>query len=158
MRANTSGVTCPSRLGPPRRVLTLLMVLLVTAASASAFARDGGGRRHSGGHHSSGAHIGGHRSSSAHTGGHHFSGPRIGLGVIVAAPVFWYYPPPPYYPMIGVTPTAPLVYIEQGSAPSAPDLAAGYWYYCADAQAYYPYVKECAGAWQPVAPQAPQGQ
>lgn len=136
-----------------RRVLTLLMVLLVTVASASAFARGGGGRGHSGGHHSSGAHIGGH-----HFRGHHFGGPRIGLGVILAAPVFWYYPPPPYYPTIAVTPTAPPVYIEQGSAPSAPDRHAGYWYYCADAQAYYPYVKECAGTWQPVAPQAPQGQ
>jgi len=132
--------------------LTVLMVLLVTVASAPAFARNGG-KGHSGGRHVSSAHVGGH-----HFSGHHFGGPRIGLGVIVAAPVFWYYPLPPYYPMIGVTPTAPSVYIEQGSAPSAPDLPAGYWYFCAEAQAYYPYVKECAGAWQRVAPQAPQGQ
>ena len=124
------------------------MVLLVAVASASAFARNGGGRGHSGGHHSTGAH----------TGGHHFGGPSVGFGVIVAAPAFWYYPPPPYYLPDAVAPSAPPVYIERDSALSAPDLPAGYWYYCADAHAYYPYVKECAGAWQPVAPQAPEGQ
>jgi hypothetical protein len=127
--------------------LALLMVLFVAVASTSAFAR-GSGRGHSGGRH----------ISNGHSGSHHSVGPRIGLGVIVAAPVFWYYPPPPYYPTIGVTPTSPPVYVEQGGTPTAPDLPAGYWYYCADAQAYYPYVKECAGTWQLVAPQASQGQ
>ena len=144
MRPDTSGVTWPSRFRRTRRVLTLLMVLLVTVASASAFAR-GGGRGHSGGHHFSGAHID----------GHHVGGPRVGFGIIVAAPAFWYYPPLPYYPPDAVMPSAPPVYIEQGSAPDRP---AGYWYYCADAQAYYPYVRECAGTWQPVAPQAPQSE
>ncbi len=28
------------------------------------------------------------------------------------------------------------------------------WYYCAESQAYYPYVKQCAAGWQQVAPQA----
>lgn len=148
MRPGTSGVTWPIGFRRTRRVLTLLMVLLVTVATASAFARGGGGRGHSGGRHFSGAHIG----------GHHFGGPRVGFGVIVAAPAFWYYPPLPYYPPVAMAPSAPPVYIEQGSESSAPDRPAGYWYYCADAQAYYPYVKECAGTWQPVAPQAPQGQ
>lgn len=147
MRPDTSGVTWPSRFRRTRRVLTLLMVLLVTVASASAFAR-GGGRGHSGGHHFSGAHIG----------GHHVGGPRVGFGIIVAAPAFWYYPPLPYYPPVAMAPSAPPVYIEQGSESSAPDRPAGYWYYCADAQAYYPYVRECAGTWQPVAPQAPQSE
>jgi hypothetical protein len=125
--------------------VTLLLVLLVTVASASAFARSGG-RGHSGGHHFSGAHIGGHS----------FGGPRVGFGVIVAAPVFWYYPPTPSYPV--AAPSAPSAYIEQGSAPPASDRPTGYWYYCADSQTYYPYVKECAGTWQLVAPQAPEGQ
>lgn len=128
-----------------RRRLTLLMVALITAASTSAFAHHGGGSGHSGGHHSGGA-----QSS-----GHHVHGPRVGFGVIVAAPAFWNYPPLPYYPPDALPPSAPPVYIEQGSAPDRP---VGYWYYCPDAKAYYPEVKECAGTWQPVAPQTPQGQ
>jgi len=130
-------------------LLALPMVLLVTVASASAFARGGGG---------GGGHSGGHHSSGAHTGGHHFGGPRVGFGVIVAGPAIWYYPPLPYYPPDAEAPSGPPLYIEQGSAASPPGQPVGYWYYCADAQAYYPYVTDCAGTWQPVAPQAPQGQ
>jgi hypothetical protein len=103
----------------------------------------GGGKGHSGGHHS-----GGHN--------HHSGGPFFGFGAVVAGPAFWYYPPP-YYPPDAVSPYVPPVYIEQDDALSAPDLPAGYWYYCADAQAYYPYVKECAGTWQAVAPQSRSG-
>ena len=45
----------------------------------------------------------------------------------------------------------PQVYVEQPQAqPSQPS---GYWYYCADSRAYYPYVKECPSGWQRVAPQ-----
>jgi hypothetical protein len=121
--------------------LILLMVLLIAVANTSAFARGGKGR--SSGHHAAGAHVG----------GHHFGKPRVGFGVFVAAPAFWYFPPLPYFPPIDAL-AAP-VYIEQGSAP---DLPAGYWYYCAEAKAYYPDVKECAGIWQPVAPRASQGQ
>lgn len=121
------------------------MVLVLAIASASAFARGAGDRGH-------GRHF-----SRPHIGGHHFSRPRIGFGIIVGAPALWYYSPPPYYPPLVVVPSAPPVYIERGSAPSVPDLPAGYWYYCADAQAYYPYVKECRGAWQQVAPPASQG-
>jgi hypothetical protein len=53
------------------------------------------------------------------------------------------------------------VYIEQQQAPAAPPPApvaaapADYWYYCAAAQGYYPYVKECPGGWQKVLPQPP---
>jgi hypothetical protein len=28
-----------------------------------------------------------------------------------------------------------------------------YWYYCRDPEGYYPYVRQCNGAWEPVAPQ-----
>ena len=79
----------------------------------------------------------------------------------------WYYPPPayyypPYYPQVIVP--APQVYIEQQpaasaapSAPVAPVAAApvNYWYYCAAAKNYYPYVKECPSGWQRVSPQPP---
>jgi hypothetical protein len=87
-----------------------------------------------------------------HQGGH------AHVGVFVGAPLFWY-PPyyyPPYYPPMAEVPSSPPVYIEQGGAqpapaPSQPD----WWYYCADAKAYYPYVKECPAGWQRVAPQPP---
>ena len=31
-----------------------------------------------------------------------------------------------------------------------------YWYYCQDAQGYYPYVKSCPGGWTRVVPTPPQ--
>ena len=52
----------------------------------------------------------------------------------------YYYPPPGYYA------PAP-VYMEQ--YPAAPQT---YWYYCAPAGAYYPYVGDCPGGWQRVVP------
>jgi hypothetical protein len=30
-----------------------------------------------------------------------------------------------------------------------------WWYFCPESRAYYPYVRECAGGWQRVAPQPP---
>ena len=51
------------------------------------------------------------------------------------------YPAPVYY----APPPAPPVYVEQPPAQ-------GYWYYCADSQAYYPYVQNCASGWQRVLP------
>ena len=35
--------------------------------------------------------------------------------------------------------------------------AANTWYYCAESQAYYPYVKQCAAGWQQVTPQPRAG-
>ena len=80
----------------------------------------------------------------------------------------WYYPPhpyyyPPYYPQVVVERPAPQVYIEQQPAPAAqpappaPVVAApvNYWYYCAAARGYYPYVRECPSGWQKVLPQPP---
>ena len=89
-------------------------------------------------------------------------GPHVRFGVTVGGPVWfgpayyprYYYPPYYYAPM----PVSPPVYIEQGEAqpaPAAPPQA--YWYYCAEAKGYYPYVKECPGGWQRVSPQPPPG-
>jgi hypothetical protein len=87
-----------------------------------------------------------------HYGGH------AHVGVFVGAPLFWY-PPyyyPPYYQPIAEVPSSPPVYIEQGSAQPAPaPWQSDWWYYCADAKGYYPYVKECPAGWQRVAPQPP---
>ena len=70
----------------------------------------------------------------------------------------WYYPPlgyypyTPYYAPVVVERPAPQVYVEQQPVVVAPT-AANYWYYCAAARGYYPYVKECPGGWQKVSPQ-----
>jgi len=98
---------------------------------------------------------------------------RLHLGIVIGAPIVsWhsyhprpyhypaYYPAyyPPYYPAPVIVPAQPTVYIERDSQPSVQPSTQpqGYWFYCADARAYYPYVKECPGGWQRVAPQ-PQG-
>jgi hypothetical protein len=73
-------------------------------------------------------------------------------------PYSYYYPSYYYAPPV-VVQQQPVYYVEQSNpapqaAPSAP--APGYWYYCHDAGAYYPYVKECPAGWQRVAPQPQQ--
>ena len=87
----------------------------------------------------------------------HHSRVRVGIGFNFGVPVaaFPYYYPvyyPYYYPPVVLQQRAP-VYVEQGLPPAAQPAPQGYWYYCADARAYYPYVKECPGGWQRVAPQ-----
>lgn len=83
----------------------------------------------------------------------------VQFGVYLGGP--WVYPP--YYPYpypvyvprvyVPVQPAPPPVYIEQRVTPV---MEPGYWYYCNEAQAYYPYVQQCPGPWQKVAPQPPQ--
>ena len=83
-------------------------------------------------------------------------GVRFGIGI--GFPIFpapWYYPPPYYYPPppVVVAPSPPPVYVERNEQAAAP--AEHYWYYCADSQAYYPYVKQCASPWQRHSPTPP---
>lgn len=91
---------------------------------------------------------------------HSHVGVYFGLG----APAPWYYSPPSYYyypqRVIVVPPAQPTVYVEQPAPvmtppPPAPQQVPAYWYYCQSARGYYPYVRECAEAWQPVLPQPP---
>ena len=128
------------------KIISMLAVALVAiAAGLPAFA-------HHGHHHH-----------------HHHWGVRVGFGF--GAPAFYYpryyyppyyYPPYYYYPRVVTVPAAP-VYVERGdsyapSAPSAPSAQTqGYWHYCPEAKAYYPYVKQCAGGWQKHAPTPPPG-
>jgi hypothetical protein len=68
----------------------------------------------------------------------------------------YYYPyryPYPYYasPTV-VVPQQPEEYI---SSPEAKEEPAGYWYYCKEANGYYPYVKRCPGGWMKVVPYQP---
>ena len=125
-----------------KATLFSLVVLLGMALTADAFARGGG-------------HRGGHR-------GHHHHG-GFGFGLVIGAPVFgyygapYYYPPysPYYYPQAVVVPTEPPVYVEQGQAPAPAQTQSGYWYYCREANAYYPHVDQCAGQWERVPPRPP---
>ncbi len=93
-----------------------------------------------------------HGRTRAHV-GLYFGVPLGGWGWY--GPAYWYYPP--YPTSVVVVPQQPQTYIQREDTPAAPASAhpQGYWYYCADAQAYYPYVKECPAGWQRVTPQPP---
>jgi hypothetical protein len=124
----------------------LVLILILAGALGSGPVLAAGGHGHSGG---------------ARSGGH------VRLGVFIGGAAFWpgfyyspyysgYYPPYYSYPPEYVTP-APTQYIEAPVAQPAPQAASSYWYYCAGTKAYYPYVKQCPGGWQRVAPQPPPG-
>ena len=135
----------------------LALFLLGTVASEFALAR-GGGR--GGGSHGAGSHGGGHRGAGFH-GGKHFHHGHGRVGVFVGAPLVfggWAYPSPFYYPPPSTTrgPRATLLPTSSAGSQSPQEQPApAYWYYCPDAKAYYPYVKECPGGWQQVIPQPP---
>jgi hypothetical protein len=98
-----------------------------------------GGAKHggSGFHHRGGHHHHGHR--------HHHHHSSIGVGFAFGSP--WWYPPPYYYYPVAY-PAQPATYVEQNGAVS--EEPAGWWYYCAPANGYYPHVKECPSGWQRV--------
>ena len=81
-------------------------------------------------------------------------GGRVHFGLYFGAPPAWSdwdYPPYYYYPpRVVVVPSSPPVYVQHPGAE-----AQHWWYYCADSKTYYPYVKQCPGGWQRVAPQPP---
>jgi len=96
---------------------------------------------------------------------HHHHRPRLSIGLHFGVPLaafpyfpysyyppYYYYPPYSYYPAPVVVQQQPTVYVEQPATQVQPQQPAGYWYYCADSRAYYPYVKECPTGWQRVAP------
>ena len=137
------------------KAMLVLAALAMSAALANVpvFARGGG---HGSG--SSGSHSSSH--SSSHNGGHTYhanSRWRANVGVFIGPGWYapYYYPYPPYYPYYypyyyPPVVAAPPTYIEQASPEALPS---GYWYYCSSGEGYYPYVRECPGGWQRVAPQ-----
>jgi hypothetical protein len=70
----------------------------------------------------------------------------------------WVDPFPLVYPAYGpyyAYPQAPLIVQQPDVQEASPELPAApaapaAWYWCPNAGAYYPYVKECAGGWQTV--------
>ena len=75
---------------------------------------------------------------------------------LLSYPYYPYYPYPyypAYYPAPVAVPQQPTTYVEQPAPQAQQQAPTGYWYYCADPGAYYPYIKECPAGWQRVAPQ-----
>jgi hypothetical protein len=115
--------------------ILLAFVLVVSGAFAAESAMAGGRTRVSVG---VGFGFGGWGYPGYGWGGYPYYG-GYGYGYPYAAPV--------------VVQQQPTVYIEQPAVQQSTQPAQGYWYYCHDARAYYPYVKECPAGWQRVAPQ-----
>jgi len=130
----------------PLTVWLLVVITLLVSSVVPGHAGSPGGHVFVGSHHFGGSR---HFVGSRHVfvgNRHHFFGPRVFLGVGVAAP-FWYpYPYPVYSPPV-VVESSPPTYVQQEAQPNQ------YWYYCQSSQAYYPYVKECPGGWLQVVPQ-----
>jgi len=130
-----------------RAILTLALVFFGATMSVPALAGHGGG-----GHGGGGWHGGGHVHVGVVVGGGGWWGPW-GYPYYGYSPYYYGYPPY-YYPPVA----APAQYVEQAGAVSQEAPAQqGSWYYCAESKTYYPYVKECPGGWQRVAPQPPGG-
>jgi hypothetical protein len=139
-----------------KRATKILMAALMgatlaaTSVSAAASGYRGGGYRHGGGHW-----HGGHRHWHGHV---HF-----GFGGWW--PGYWggYWGAPywgPYWGGYAYSPTVvvqqePRIYVERDDVGQAPSNGQ-WWYWCASAKGYYPYVSSCTEGWQRVAPQPPQ--
>jgi hypothetical protein len=111
-------------------------------------------------------------SALAHHGWHGRFGVFIGAPLYYPAPYYYppYYAPYPYpYYAPAPVPAEPPAYIERSDsgapayvereegAPPVRRRAEGSWYFCPESNAYYPYVKQCPGGWQRVAPRPPAG-
>ena len=127
---------------PKRLVVIGLLVGLLVVSAAPGHAQRGGHSGSQGGrggaHGGHGGHGGSHGGHGGH-GGHGVFRPHAGVFIWPYWNPYWdlYVPPPSI-----VTPP-PRVYVE----PAPPT-----WYYCVNPPGYYPYVYECPGGWQPVAP------
>lgn len=93
---------------------------------------------------------------------HSHHGPRFGVYISPGwgGHYSYTYPPVGYYayPPVVVVPAGPPEYIEHGQTPAPMaqgQPAADYWYYCTNPAGYYPYIQQCPGGWQKVAPRPP---
>lgn len=91
-------------------------------------------------------------AGAANAHGHHGGG-RFGFDVVIGP--WWWGPPYSYYyydPPVYYAPAAPIVVTP---ATAQMPLPPAYWYFCPQSNTYYPYVTQCPGGWQPVAPTPP---
>jgi hypothetical protein len=132
--------------------------VVVAMAAALALVAGPASAGHGGGHGGGGFH-GGFRGGPEFHGGRDFHGGRefrehefhhrgfggpVFIGPSIGWDPFWYpYPAYSYAPPVVIQPE-PQVYVQ----PQAP----GYWYYCTEAGAYYPYVQQCPSGWLSVVP------
>jgi hypothetical protein len=86
-----------------------------------------------------------------------YSAPRYYPAPLIYAPPVIYSSAPLYSSApVYVEPPAPPVYVERNDLPpQAAEAAGSFWYFCADSNAYYPYVTQCASPWERVTPQPP---
>jgi hypothetical protein len=108
-------------------LIRALVVLLASGLCATSALADRGGHHH----------------------GHHHGHAQFGL--YIGGPWYpWYYPPPMYYPpqVVVVPSSPPPVYIEQAPAYGGNQ----YWYFCQQANAYYPQITNCPAGWVRVPP------
>jgi hypothetical protein len=147
-----------------RSVLAGLLVVGASAAAPLMAQGHAGGGHFGGGHRGAGAvhavgwrggpGYGWHGGYGWYGGGPVWWGAGVGLGLglgwaYVDSP-YAYYPYAPAYVPYAVAP-APVT-----AAPTQSSAAAGTWYFCEPAKAYYPYVRECAQPWQAVPAVPPQ--
>ncbi len=89
-----------------------------------------------------------------HHGGWGWRGDWIFPALITSAILYDVTRPPLYVQPVPVyAPT----YVQSAAPEAAAAPATGDWYFCAGANAYYPYVRSCPGGWQAV-PATPPGQ
>jgi hypothetical protein len=98
-----------------------------------------------------------------HWHGHsHYYYPRFSVGIW--GPGYWGWPGywgpgwggyySGYYPSYpAVVYSEPRVYVERDEGAAAPSGSGQWWYWCASAKQYYPYVSTCSEGWQRVPPQ-----
>ena len=134
-------------------VACLVIVLIGSITSNSVWAHGGG---HGGGGGWGGHYGGGHYGGGWGYGrGGYYGGIGLGLGLGYGLGYYGGYPYYAYPPVVSTVPVAPPVYIQQAAPQPVPQPQANYWHYCRNPEGYYPYVKECPGGWQQVAPTPP---
>ena len=86
----------------------------------------------------------------------------LGLGMWELSQPYYAYPYNSYYstPPVIIQQQSPDVYIQSAPqyVPAPQTTEPVYWYYCQEAQGYYPYVKQCPQGWMKVVPTPPAPQ
>ena len=133
---------------------TILAALLATSLVTPAYADGGHGRSHE-------------YWDDDHRGGWSYEGHRDGWGwdgswflpALIGSAIFLdiarsntYSQPEPVYVQPEPIYSAPVSPPSVAAAPPPPQV----WYFCPEANAYYPYVKSCANGWQTVPATPPQ--